>query len=41
MPPTTPVGFPDTPPQPQYRNLVLKSGTTAGQHNMSSVCVSG
>ena len=28
-------------PCPQYRHLVLNSGTTAGQHDMSSACGSG
>ena len=28
-------------PHPQYRSLVVKSSTTAGQHDMSSACVSG
>ena len=45
MPPTppdapyTPAG-PNT-PYPQNRNLVVKSGTTAGEHDMSSACGSG
>ena len=40
MHPIPSVGSPDTllPPQLQYRHLVVKSGTTAGQHNMSSAC---
>ena len=39
MPPTCLVGPFDAPPQ--YRHLVVKSGTTAGQHDMWSTCGSG
>ena len=37
----SPIGPLDTPAHPQYRHLVVKSGTTAGQHDMSSACGSG
>ena len=30
-----------TPPPPQYRHLVVKTGTTAGQHDITSACGSG
>ena len=36
--PNTPIGLLNTPtltPIPQYRHLVEKTGTTAGQHDMS------
>ena len=45
MPPDTPTPLSapkcPIPPPPQYRHLVVKSGTTAGQHDMSSACRSG
>ena len=41
MPPTPPVGPLDDPTPPQYRHLVVKSGTTAGQYDMLSSCMSG
>ena len=39
----TPLQAPNAPPLPlqQYRHLVVKSGTTAGQHDMPSACGSG
>ena len=39
--PLTPLATPDGCLASQYRHLVVKSGTTAGQHNMSSACGSG
>ena len=39
MPPTPPAG--PWHPYPQKRNLVVKSGTTTGEHDMSSACGAG
>ena len=39
--PDTPICPLYTHPHPQYRYLVVKSGTTAGHHDMSSACGSG
>ena len=36
--PLTPLHPLTPPPHPQYRHLVVKSGTTGGQHHMSSAC---
>ena len=43
IPPDTPYGphWPHPHPHPQYRHLVLKSGTTAHQHDIWSACGSG
>ena len=37
----TPLLAPNAPSHHQYRHLTVKSGTTAGQHDMSSACGSG